>query len=113
MVSVGNRMWNPMFSPNCARARDRTSVSMAALSYGNVQGAARMASKQASAFLAVVLCTGGALANQHPHPHPGSLEYLDRNSYARNMRVLGVFQLGEERGHKLQMMAIGARRYIL
>src|SRR5712692_10127130 len=29
------------------------------------------------------------------------------------MRVLGVFQLGEERGHKLQMMAIGARRFIL
>ena len=55
----------------------------------------------------------GAIANQHPHPHKGSLEYLDRNSYAKNMRVLGVFQLGEERGHKLQMMAIGSRRLIL
>jgi len=43
----------------------------------------------------------------------GSLDYLDRNSYVQNMRVLGVFQLGEERGHKLQMMAIGARRFIL
>src|SRR5258708_16565681 len=29
------------------------------------------------------------------------------------MRVLGVFGLGEERGHKLQMMAIGPRRFIL
>ncbi|TMH92860.1 MAG: hypothetical protein E6H47_03430, partial [Betaproteobacteria bacterium] len=55
----------------------------------------------------------GSFANQHPHPHKGSLDYLDRNSYAKNMRVLGVFQLGEERGHKLQMMAIGARRFIL
>src|SRR5258708_21858546 len=55
----------------------------------------------------------GSFANQHPHPHKGSLEYLDRNSYAKNMRVLGVFQLGEERGHKLQMMATGSRRFIL
>src|SRR2546430_10983583 len=65
------------------------------------------------AALALAALAGGAFANQHPHPHKGSLEYLDRNSYAKNMRVLGVFQLGEERGHKLQMMAIGARRFIL
>src|SRR5437867_7722248 len=63
--------------------------------------------------LALAALSGSALANQHPHPHKGSLEYLDRNSYAKNMRVLGVFQLGEERGHKLQMMAIGSRRLIL
>src|SRR5262245_48966966 len=25
IVWVGNRMWNPMFSPNCARERNRTS----------------------------------------------------------------------------------------
>src|SRR5712691_3751959 len=65
------------------------------------------------AFLALAALSGSAFANQHPHPHKGSLEYLDRNSYAKNMRVLGVFQLGEERGHKLQMMAIGSRRLIL
>src|SRR2546430_3432488 len=65
------------------------------------------------AALALAALSGSAFANQHPHPHKGSLEYLDRNSYAKNMRVLGVFQLGEERGHKLQMMAIGARRFIL
>src|SRR5438034_1143046 len=65
------------------------------------------------ASLAVAALSGSAFANQHPHPHKGSLDYLDRNSYAHNMRVLGVFQLGEERGHKLQMMAIGPRRFIL
>src|SRR5437773_310568 len=65
------------------------------------------------AALALAALSGGAFANQHPHPHKGSLDYLDRNSYAKNMRVLGVFQLGEERGHKLQMMAIGSRRFIL
>src|SRR5258705_9116933 len=66
----------------------------------------------AASFAAAAL-SGSAFANQHPHPHKGSLDYLDRNSYAKNMRVLGVFQLGEERGHKLQMMAIGSRRFIL
>src|SRR5215831_5504629 len=66
-----------------------------------------------AALLAATLCSTPALSNQHPHPHKGSLDYLDRNSYAKNMRVLGVFQLGEERGHKLQMMAVGSRRYIL
>src|SRR6266571_3218496 len=65
------------------------------------------------AALAIAAPSSSVFANQHPHPHKGSLEYLDRNSYAKNMRVLGVFQLGEERGHKLQMMAIGARRFIL
>src|SRR5882724_1309175 len=65
------------------------------------------------ASLAVAAPSGTAFPNQHPHPHKGSLDYLDRNSYAKNMRVLGVFQLGEERGHKLQMMAIGSRRFIL
>src|SRR5258708_8577441 len=66
-----------------------------------------------AASLAVAALSGNAFPNQHPHPHKGSLDTLDRNSYAKNMRVLGVFQLGEERGHKLQMMAIGARRFIL
>src|SRR5438552_14533840 len=66
-----------------------------------------------AASLTLAALSGSAFANQHPHPHKGSLDYLDRNSYAHNMRVLGVFQLGEERGHKLQMMAIGPRRFIL
>src|SRR5438552_733111 len=35
MVRLGKRMWNPMFSPNWARARSRTSEgSMGPLSYG-------------------------------------------------------------------------------
>ncbi len=66
-----------------------------------------------AAALALAALSGSAFANQHPHPHKGSLDHLDRNGYAKNMRVLGVFQLGEERGHKLQMMAIGSRRFIL
>src|SRR5258708_3164494 len=66
-----------------------------------------------AASLALAALSGTAFSNQHPHPHKGSLDHLDRNSYAKNMRVLGVFQLGEERGHKLQMMAIGPRRFIL
>src|SRR5438093_6597728 len=65
------------------------------------------------AALALAALSGSAIANQHPHPHKGSLDTLDRNGYAKNMRVLGVFQLGEERGHKLQMMAIGSRRFVL
>jgi hypothetical protein len=64
-------------------------------------------------LLAALFWPAHAFANQHPHPHKGSLDYLDRNSYSKNMRVLGVFQLGEERGHKLQMMAIGSRRLML
>jgi hypothetical protein len=47
--------------------------------------------------LAMAMSFGPAVANQHPHPHKGSLETLDRDGYARNMRVLGVFHLGEER----------------
>src|SRR3989441_10910891 len=65
------------------------------------------------ASLALAALSGSAIANQHPQPHKGSIDYLDRNGYAKNMRVLGVFQLGEERGHKLQMMAIGSRRFVL
>ncbi len=35
------------------------------------------------ASLAIAISPGRAVANQHPHPHKGSLEYLDRNSYAK------------------------------
>src|SRR5256885_11088090 len=41
------------------------------------------------ASLALAALSGSAIANQHPHPHKGSLDYLDRNGYAKNMRVLG------------------------
>src|ERR1700716_1036685 len=55
---------------------------------------------------------GSAFANRHPHPRPTSLKYLDRNMYRRNTNVLAHFDAGEERGAKMQMMAIGARRYL-
>src|SRR4029077_17266438 len=67
----------------------------------------------AATLFAAMFWPAHAFGNQHPHPHKGSLDYLDRNSYSKNMRVLGVFQLGEGRGHKLQMMAIGSRRLML
>ena len=41
------------------------------------------------ASLTVAAMSGSALANQHPHPHKGSLGHLDRNSYASNISVLG------------------------
>src|SRR5580765_136905 len=53
-----------------------------------------------------------ALANRHPHPRPTSLKYLDRNMYRKNTNVLAHFDAGEERGAKMQMMAIGDRRYL-
>ncbi len=53
-----------------------------------------------------------AWANRHPHPRPTSLKYLDRNMYRSNSDVLAHFDPGHERGNKMQMMAIGARRYL-
>jgi len=55
---------------------------------------------------------GTAMANRHPHPRPTSLKYLDRNMYRKNTSVLAHFDPGEERGAKMQMMAIGDRRYL-
>ena len=55
---------------------------------------------------------GTAVANRHPHPRATSLKYLDRNMYRKNTDVLAHFEPGEERGNKLQMMAIGERRFI-
>src|SRR3954468_5797568 len=55
---------------------------------------------------------GSALANRHPPPGPTSLKYLDRIMYRKNTQVLAVFDHGEERGAKMQMMAIGDRRYL-
>src|SRR5712691_13297055 len=56
--------------------------------------------------------TGPALANRHPHPRPTSLPYLDRNMYRKDTDVLAHFEPGEERGAKMQMMAIGQRRFL-
>ena len=53
-----------------------------------------------------------ALGNRHPHPRPTSLSYLDRNMYRKDTDVLAHFEPGEERGAKMQMMAIGARRFL-
>ena len=59
-----------------------------------------------------IAMAGATLANRHPHPRPTSLQYLDRNMYRKNTHVLAVFDPGEERGAKMQMMAIGDRRYL-
>ena len=53
-----------------------------------------------------------AWANRHPHPRPTSLKYLDRNMYRKHTDVLAHFDPGEERGAKMQMMAVGARRFL-
>ena len=56
--------------------------------------------------------TGPALANRHPHVRPTSLPYLDRNMYRKDTDVLAHFEPGQERGAKMQMMAIGPRRFL-
>jgi TAT (twin-arginine translocation) pathway signal sequence len=53
-----------------------------------------------------------ALANRHPHPRPTSIKYLDRNMYRKDTDVLAHFGPGEQRGGKMQMMAIGERRFL-
>src|SRR5258706_177017 len=53
-----------------------------------------------------------AFANRHPHPRTTSLPYLDRNMYRRNTDVLAHFDQGHHRGAKMQMMAVGLRRYL-
>src|SRR5688572_426353 len=58
------------------------------------------------------LLAGPARANRHPHVRPTALTYLDRNMYRKNTDVLSVFSLGHHRGTKIQMMAIGERRYL-
>lgn len=73
------------------------------------------------AFIRLGAATGGAVlagrlgvgfANRHPHPRPTSLQYLDRNMYRKNTDVLAHFDPGEHRGAKMQMMAIGSRRFL-
>ena len=53
-----------------------------------------------------------AFANRHPHPRPTSLKYLDRNMYRKNTNVIAHFDPGGEREAKMQMMAIGSRRFM-
>jgi hypothetical protein len=53
-----------------------------------------------------------ALANRHPAPRPSSLKYLDRNMYRKGADVCAIFELGRHRGNKMQMMAIGPRRFL-
>src|SRR4030095_851006 len=55
---------------------------------------------------------GTALANRHPHPRPTSIAYLDRNMYRKNTDVLAHFGPREQRGGKMQMMALGAHRFL-
>jgi len=55
---------------------------------------------------------GTAFANRHPHPRPTSIKYLDRNMYRKNTDVLAHFSPGEHRGGKMQMMALGERRFL-
>ncbi|HEV7821894.1 MAG TPA: twin-arginine translocation signal domain-containing protein, partial [Burkholderiales bacterium] len=71
-----------------------------------------LAGASGAAALSGPLMTGGAFANRHPHPRPTSLAYLDRNMYRKHTTVLAHFDAGEERGAKMQMMAIGSRRYL-
>jgi hypothetical protein len=71
-----------------------------------------LAGTAGAAALAAPDLIGSALANRHPHPRPTSLKYLDRNMYRKNTNVLAHFDAGEERGAKMQMMAIGDRRYL-
>src|SRR4029079_5114604 len=61
---------------------------------------------------AVGVLASAAYANRHPNPRPTSLPYLDRNMYRSNTDVLAHFDPGEERGSKMQMMAVGERRFL-
>src|ERR1051326_2749518 len=52
-------------------------------------------------------------ANNHPHPSPQSITYLDRRMYIHNMEVIAHILPGEDRGGKMQMMSVGDRRYLV
>ena len=53
-----------------------------------------------------------ALANRQPQPRLTSDKMLDRNMYRKNAAVVAHFDPGEEREAKMQMMAIGPRRFL-
>ncbi len=52
-------------------------------------------------------------ADRHAHPMPQSLTYLDRRMYLHNVELIAHALPGEDRGGKMQMMAVGNRRYLL
>ena len=53
-----------------------------------------------------------ALANNHPHPHQSSLDYLDPATYVDNCEVHLHLEAAWGLGGKSQMMAIGKRRLL-
>ncbi|HSB74585.1 MAG TPA: twin-arginine translocation signal domain-containing protein, partial [Terriglobales bacterium] len=67
----------------------------------------------AGAALAVAGSAVASRANNHPHPSPQSLTYLDRRMYLHNMEVIAHILPGEDRGGKMQMMTAGDRRYLV
>ena len=72
--------------------------------------------KQGSAVIAGAATATGlispAFANRHAHPHEGSLDYLDPETYINNMTM--HLRLNEKgfRGGKMQMWARGSRRVL-
>ena len=67
---------------------------------------------KAGAAASGVVLAGAAVANRHPAPRPTSLQYLDCNMYRKNTEVLAHYGQGQHRGGKMQMMAIGERRFL-
>jgi len=53
-----------------------------------------------------------ALANNHPHPHQGSLDFLDTGTYVRNCEVHVHLDEAPGIGGKSQIMATGKRRFL-
>lgn len=72
----------------------------------------KTAAAAGGATIASMRLSETSLANNHPHPRPTSLDYLDRNQYLHNMDVHGQFFKGERRSGKMQLMAVGERRYL-
>jgi hypothetical protein len=72
----------------------------------------KLAAATGMAAVAAPVSIPEAFANRHPHPRTTSLPYLDRNMYRKNTDVLAQFDPGHHRGAKMQMMAIGLRRYL-
>jgi len=72
----------------------------------------RMGVKAAGGAVLAGSAIGRALANNHPHVHENSLDYLDRATYIRDMEVHTVFE-PELRGQSgIQIFARGNNRYI-
>ena len=76
------------------------------------QGAAIVGGAAAATGMA-----GSALANRHAHPHEGSLDYLDRNTYIDKMEVHAHYMVdpdnpGRGAGGKCNMMVIGDQRLL-